>query len=140
MAVREGLMPSAGGALRLEEVVDMHLAPWLQAQPSRSMLPALSAADVAEGLQRFGETVRLRAGEELYAAGDDASAMYIVLSGEIMCEWDFDAFTRCAVAPAAQPQTNCSRALGLLLGGCWICPAARVFLVYPARDCSIRPS
>lgn len=105
VAVREGLMPSAGGALRLEEVIDMHLAPWLQAQPSRSMLPALSAADVAEGLQRFGETVRLRAGEELYAAGDDASAMYIVLSGEIMCEWDFDAFTRCAVVTAAQPQT-----------------------------------
>lgn len=91
-------MPSGGGAMRLEEVVDMHLGPWLQAQPSQGMLPQLSAAEVAAGLNRFGEVVSLRAGEALYAAGDDAAAMFIVLSGEIMCEWDFDAFTRCAVA------------------------------------------
>lgn len=98
-------MPSGGSAMRLDEVVDMHLGPWLQAQPSQGMLPQLSAADVAAGLHCFGEVISLRAGEELYAAGDDATAMFIVLSGEVMCEWDFDAFTRCVHAP-------CGRAYG----------------------------
>eukprot|EP00892_Ulva_mutabilis_P011320 jgi/Ulvmu1/8560/UM045_0002.1 len=94
VAVQEGLMPSTCGTMTLEEVVDMHLGPWLHAQPSRAMLPELSAAEVAAGLERFGETVRLRKGDALYAAGDDATAMFIVLSGEVMCEWDFDAFAR----------------------------------------------
>jgi hypothetical protein len=95
VAVQQGLMPSAGGALTLSQVLKMHLRRWLLGGSCAGVLPPLSPEQVAQGLLRFADTIRLRAGEELYAAGSEADALYIVLSGEVVCEWKADTFARC---------------------------------------------
>ena len=91
------LMPNASDVLTLPEVLKLHLGSLILEEGSEKLLPVLTADEVATGLLQFAEVVELRAGDQLYRAGDPADAMYIILSGEVVCDWDLESFSRCAL-------------------------------------------
>lgn len=89
-------MPNASDVLTLPAILKMHMGSLLLGENSGRLLPMLTADEVSKGLLQFAEIVQLRAGEDLYRVGEQADAMYIILSGEVVCDWDLESFSRCA--------------------------------------------
>lgn len=127
-------MPNASDVLTLPEVLKMHLGSLILEENSEKLLPVLSAGEVATGLLQFAEVVDLRAGDQLYQVGDEADAMYIILSGEVVCDWDLESFSRCGLRSAdhfcsGMPiillrRHACGRCLCAGGLGCWSQPGA----------------
>jgi hypothetical protein len=97
VAVEMSLIPSTDGALTLPAVLRMHLGYLAMEENAERLLPMLSAEEVASGLLQFAEIIQVKAGDTLYKVGDEADAMYIMLSGEVVCDWDLEAFSQCAL-------------------------------------------
>lgn len=88
------LLPNANDVLTLPAVLRMNLGSLTLHAGSRKVLPKLSPEEIAKGLLRYADIVQLRAGDDLYKAGDAADAVYIILSGEVVCDWDLESFSR----------------------------------------------
>jgi hypothetical protein len=96
VAQEHGILPASEALLTLSQVLHMHLDPWHSVEPTRTFLPSMPVAEVAEGMLQYFTKQNLALGEKLYCVGDAADALFVILSGEVACMVDFDALTRCA--------------------------------------------
>ena len=54
-------------------------------------------------MMRYLEAQTLRVGDVVYEVGDRPEALYVVLSGEVTCEIDFAALSKCVLCSATRP-------------------------------------